>query len=81
MRGLYRLSKSITILGAAKVIACTVPGLVYRSFHGAKERFDWLIVSQQGDLPIDLLITSRIDKFPLFVRPRKERYGFDTPQK
>ena len=54
---------------------------VYRSFHGATERFDWLIVSQQGDSPIDLLMTSRTDSFPLFARPRKESCRFDPPQK
>jgi hypothetical protein len=44
---------------------------VHRSFHGVTERFDWLIVSKQGDSPIDVLITRRTDRVP---RPHKESY-------
>jgi hypothetical protein len=79
VRGLSRLPEK----KLAKVIARTgfcVPG----HFHGATERFDWFIVSQYDDSPIDLLITSRTDNFPLFVQPRNESYrywyGFDTPK-
>ena len=46
--------------------------------HGA---FDWLNVSQRGDSPMDLLITSRTGSSPLFARPRMESYGFDPPPK
>ena len=55
--------------GASQVFWCTGTVFKYASavtasrlaFHGATERFGWLIVSQQGDSPIDLLITSRTD--------------------
>ena len=40
-----------------------------------------LIVSEQGDSPIDILIASKTDNFPLFARARRESYRFDTPQK
>ena len=73
IRGLchgYPDSKT-SFFGGSKSI-CAYLFLCTGHFHGATERFDWLIVSQQGDSPIDLLITSRTDKFPLFVRPRKE---------
>ena len=78
MRGSSRLPQK-SFLGQQRCFC--VPVFVYRSFHGATERFDWLIVSQQGDSPIGLLITSRTDNFPLFARPRKESYGFEPPQK
>ena len=78
-----------SFLRGSQVILCTGTAFKYASavtesrlaFHGAKERFDWLIVSQQGNSPIDLVITSRTDKSPLFARPRKESYRFDPPPK
>jgi len=48
-------------------------------FHGATERCDWLIVSQQGDSPIDLLMAIKTDNFPLFARPLRKVTGL-TPQ-
>jgi len=47
--------------------------------YGATERCDWLIVSQQGDSPIDLLIASKTDNFPLFARPRRKVTGLTPP--
>jgi hypothetical protein len=75
------IQKTTIFFGAAKVIPCT--GVVYRSFHGAKERFDRLVVSQQGASPIDILMTSRTVGFPLFARRRRKVrvYGFDSPPK
>ena len=79
MRGLSRLPQKKKNGGSKS--NCAYRFLCTGHFHGATERFDWFIASQRGDSPIDLLITSRTDNFPLFARPRKESYGFDTPKK
>jgi len=58
---------------------CAYRFLCTGHFHGATERCDWLIVSQQGDSPIDLLMASKTDNFPLFARPRRKVAGL-TPR-
>ena len=78
MRGLSRLPKENCFWGSKSI--CAYQFLCTGHFHGATERCDWLIVSEQGGSPRDLPIASKTSNFPLFARPRKESYQFDTPK-